>query len=356
MSLETRIGRGKRLLVGASLTVAALGWGFRYFLLTDALAPPVRTLSGHIQRDVIRIAGQERSYLYYVPAILKERPFLLLALHGARGTGRRIRIQTAYEFDQLADRDSAIIVYPDGVKGYWNDCRRALAERRTVGHAVDDIAFLRALIDRFRTDFDVAAVFVMGFSNGGEMAYRLALEQPDAVAGIAAVAANLPTPDNSVCALPGRPVPALIVAGTEDPINPYDGGASGWFGLGNGGPVQSAMATAAYFSRLAGYDRELPTHDEVGREGDQPAWVERTTWQRRGAPEVALYTIHGGGHTIPQSRYRFRRILGRTVTSIDCMQEVWDFFRRAYRASGPPDAMVPNARLLPPRAQGGFRP
>ena len=324
--------RRATVFVGVWLTVAGLGWSFRYFLLTDSPPQSIPALSAPIQHDVIRIAGHERSYLYYVPARLNEPPVLLLALHGARGTGRRMRIQTAYEFDQLADNDNAIVIYPDGVNGHWNDCRRALAERQPVGQAVDDVAFLRALIDRFRTDFAAAAVFVMGFSNGGEMAYRLALEQPDAIAGIATVAANLPTVDNSVCVLPGRPVAALLVAGTEDPINPYAGGASGWFGLGKGGPVQSAMATAAYFSRVAGYDVTLPTSDEVGREHDRPTWVERTTWQRQGSPEVVLYTIHGGGHTIPQSRYRFRRILGRTVTSIDCMREMWSFFRRAYPA------------------------
>lgn len=328
-----RIRRGAAALVAVSLTAAALSWGFWYVMLTEAPPPPLPALSARVQHGTIRIAGHERSYLFYVPARLNEGPLLLLALHGARGTGRRMRVQTAYEFDQLADRDNGIVVYPDGANGYWNDCRRALAERHPVGHSVDDVAFLRALIDRFRADFAVSAVFVTGFSNGGEMAYRLAFEQPDAIAGIAAVAANLPTADNSVCVLPARPMAALIVAGTEDPINPYAGGASGWFGLGKGGPVQSAMASAAYFSRVSGYGTASPTTDEVGREGNGPVWVERTRWQRRGAPEVVLYTIHGGGHTIPQSHYRFRRILGRTVTTIDCMHEMWGFFRRASQSN-----------------------
>ncbi len=58
-------------------------------------------------------------------------------------------------------------------------------------------------------------------------------------------------------------------------------------------------------------------------------WIERMTSRAAIAPEVSVYTIHGGGHTIPQAKYRLRRILGPTATDIDCMQEIWAFFTKA---------------------------
>ncbi len=57
--------------------------------------------------------------------------------------------------------------------------------------------FMRALIARmmFEHAIDQKRVYVFGYSNGGHMAFRLAMEAPAEIAAIASVAANLPTPD-----------------------------------------------------------------------------------------------------------------------------------------------------------------
>lgn len=56
------------------------------------------------------------------------------------------------------------------------------------------------------------------------MALRLALAAPGAFDGCAAIAANVPVPDSTVC--PQQPVPlrSVLVKGTRDPINPHDRG------------------------------------------------------------------------------------------------------------------------------------
>ena len=51
-------------------------------------------------------------------------------------------------------------------------------------------------------------------------------------------------------------------------------------------------------------------------------WVDRATWARTGAPEVTVYSIHNGGHTIPQAKYRTRWILGLTARDIDGMEQI----------------------------------
>ena len=48
-----------------------------------------------------------------------------------------------------------------------------------------------------------------------------------------------------------------------------------------------------------------------------PTAVESLTWTRHAQPWVRLYTVRGGGHVVPQPRYRFARLLGRTTGDLD---------------------------------------
>jgi len=91
---------------------------------------------------------------------------------------------------------------------------------------IDDMGFIRALITRMAQEhgIDPRHVFVLGYSNGGEIAFRLAVETPDEVAAVAALGASLPTPDASSCAQQGRTARVMLANGTLDPINPYEGG------------------------------------------------------------------------------------------------------------------------------------
>jgi predicted esterase len=67
---------------------------------------------------------------------------------------------------------------------------------------------------------DTKHVFVLGYSNGGQMAFRLAIETPDEVAAVAALGASLPTPDGSSCAQRGRTARVMLANGTLDPHQP----------------------------------------------------------------------------------------------------------------------------------------
>jgi polyhydroxybutyrate depolymerase len=73
--------------------------------------------------------------------------------------------------------------------------------------------------------------------------------------------ADLPTPDNSTCSQDSRTPPIMIVAGTDDPISPYNGGGISIFGFQNKGTVVSARATAEAFARRNGID--TPPSEEM---------------------------------------------------------------------------------------------
>jgi polyhydroxybutyrate depolymerase len=317
--------RARRVLawVGAGL---ALLLGLAVYLLY-APAPPEPKLSARPSKHVLQIGGRQRPYLLYTPADLAPSPPLLVVFHGSMGNPAGIRVATGYGLERLADRHGFILAYPQGHDGHWNDCRKAAdyAARRL---GIDDVGFFEALVDRLRRErgVDPARVFVAGLSNGGHFAFRLALERPERIAGAAVFAASLPTPDNNDCRPLGPPPPLLLVNGTSDPINPFQGGTVTLFGFGNRGSVLSARDTARHF---AGPQAGAPVTDRLSpRARGDGTWAERSVWRSPGRSEVALLAIHGGGHIVPQPAHRPPRLLGRATSAIDGPEEAWAFFRR----------------------------
>jgi len=301
---------------------------YGYYLYTPAPAQP--PLSATLQQGKITVGERQRDYAYYIPARRPAKAPLLFVLHGSLQGIEDIRRYSAYEFERLADEQGFIVVYPQGFERNWNDCRRRADYPARVQN-VDDVGLIAALIRRFASDHgaDARRAFLAGYSNGGHLGLRIALEQPQLLAGIAAFAANLPTDDNLDCTFSGQPVPVLLMNGTRDPINPYHGGVVTLFGVGNRGTVRSADESANYFAELAGYSRGAGLGSTPWQSPDDPAQhVRLVQWQEAGRPEVALYSLIGGGHLLPQAGFRAPRLLGPTLSGFDGPRAIWDFFAR----------------------------
>ena len=317
-----------RILTNAPALLAA-------FLLAGCVVPgsaPLARrpqLSAAIQHGVIRVDSLDRTFLAYVPRSLATNAPIVFVLHGATQTAQMMRASTGYEFERLADQHGFLVVYPNGYAKHWNDCRKQASYSARI-HAVDDEGFLLALIEQFHSThgIDRTRVFAMGYSNGGHMVYRLALELPERITAIAAVSANLPTDDNCDCEKSGRPVPVIIMNGTRDPINPYHGGSVTLFGFANRGAVLSARQSAEYFVHL----NELDAQPEVSRlpaEGSSnSSSVEMCDWRAAGKPEVVLVSIKGGGHVVPQPIYRAPVLFGKTIRTLNGPEVIWNFFAR----------------------------
>ena len=151
------------------------------------------------------------------------------------------------------------------------------------------------------------------------------LERPDLVAGVAAVSSNLPTPNNMDCAAKNVPTPVMTINGTADPVALYNGGQRPG---GTNGPSMSTDETMAYFTKLNGQDG-LPEVTRLPhvKESD-PTSVERSAWMQPGKPPVVLYTIHGGGHVVPQPHYRYPRNVGRMTEDLNAPDVIWEFFSK----------------------------
>jgi polyhydroxybutyrate depolymerase len=282
------------------LSVAAL-----YFLY--APLPKLPVLTAVAEPKILKAGNHERTYLSYVPEKRQARPALVIALHGTGMNAVKMRQWTGYEFDRLADQQGFIVAYPDGYKGNWNDCRKdsPFAAKSENINDVDFVSELAALYE-MEHQVDPDKVFVFGFSNGGQMAFRLATEKPQIFNAIAAAGANLPTAETFICKADGLTSRILLFAGTNDPISPYNGGVVSLFGVKRVGTAVSAQDTALHFAQRNDLNSREPVKENIA---DQ---VSRQTWKRNGADTVSLVSLAHGGHVIPQPFYRFPRIMGKT--------------------------------------------
>jgi poly(3-hydroxybutyrate) depolymerase len=153
---------------------------------------------------------------------------LLFVLHGFGGTASFIKSYSRVEDElQRLGNVNAVVVYPNGsgaeagLPQSWNAgncCPFAIYE------PVDDVAFFDALITKLGKQYNIdpQRVWVLGHSNGGMMAYRLACELSDKVSAIGVAAGALMV---DTCT-PTRPVSALHVHGEADLVVPLAGGVT----------------------------------------------------------------------------------------------------------------------------------
>ncbi len=302
------------IAVAVCLWLVAVGVWFFYAPMPPAAAEPADSRS-------LMLGGHVRSFALVRPPGLQPGAPVLLVLHGSLMNGPQMRSMLGTGFERLARAQGAVVVYPTGIEGHFNDGRlNASYSARTL--EIDDVGFVRAIVATLAAELhiDRQRVYAFGYSNGGHMAMRLATEAPDLVAGILVANANVPTPDNMGWKLsPGGTIPPVVmIEGTQDPINPYAGGRVTIFGFGDRGTVLSAPDSARWFARRAGLAAEPvadTTQPLAGLDVQQQDW---------GTPSrVRLVTLHGAGHTVAQPDYRFPRFLGATVLDDRILQAAW---------------------------------
>lgn len=272
--------------------------------------------------------GRERTYALYTPPHPTDSMPLLIALHGGGGRGSGMIHITYGGFNRLAEQESFVVAYPDGVDKRWND-GRGLREWRAHRENVDDVGFIAALIERLCAEqpIDRRRVYVTGISNGGMMAYRLACELSERIAAIAPVAAALPVHLSS-CA-PAHAMPVILLNGTDDPLIPYGGGQIRAAGK-TLGPVLSADDTVGFWLTRNGCGASPTSTGVIDVDPSDGLRVRRTLYGGcdQGA-EVAFYSVEGGGHTWPGGLQYFpQAVIGPTSNDVDACQVIWDFCKR----------------------------
>jgi polyhydroxybutyrate depolymerase len=322
MRLSKKLG----LMFAVVVIIAAAA--IRYLFVVPGIEPPL--LKGSVQHRALSFDGLDRSFSYYLPAKIRPGAPVVIVLHGSRGTGEGIQQATAYAFDLLADQHGFIAVYPDAFEKHWNDCR-AVGDFAAKQLNVDDVGFIRNMLAILQNQhgIDLHRVFSVGLSGGGQMSFRLTMQTPELIRGAVAIGANMPAPDNLACKPAGKAVAVMVINGTDDPVNPFDGGEVAWLGrFGRRGMVKSSRESAEYWAGLAGYADSTFQHRYPDRVPEDGSVATRIVWSGQGRPEVSLITIHGGGHTIPHPDKPFPRFLGPTNRDFSAADEIWRFFQR----------------------------
>ncbi len=222
-----------------------------------------------MNRFVSQHNGLEREYFVFLPSTYdgQARHPVALFMHGYGGTATGTEAEVTQGLNRYAEKFGYVMVYPQST---WFMAGTQSAERWEVtswnhvsdgfdsgpdgpicsvdaetfpcppecgscgncgwSSCYDDIGFLRALVSQIVTDFsiDQREIFVSGFSNGAQMANRIACEASDLFAGVALVGGTL---ERGFQCTPQRRLPLLQINGGRDTVIPHDGSvsASGYF-------------------------------------------------------------------------------------------------------------------------------
>jgi polyhydroxybutyrate depolymerase len=307
--------------------------------LADASAPqyPSFTLS------TFSVDGRDVDA--YVPDCAHAKSPIILSLH-AWATSRSLMAQVD-RLPAYAAEDCAVIVYPQGkvrgklfgIAGFsWNAggcCPNANTAK------VPDADFLGDVItetaQKFKVNEDL--VFVVGLSNGGMMANRLACANQKVKAFVAVSGPLMNGTGSATEFFPcPRSVPTLHFHGTEDGVVPYDGCTKN--SPGEAGLACRAMAALGGFpplpwptvpSTIASWRaRNSIPADAQGSITFKNGTTSCTSWGSN-ANNVSFCTVGGEGHAWPNphSSNAACVIPGMHCSrDIDASREAMAFFRR----------------------------
>lgn len=328
-----------------------------------ALLFATQTLWGQETKESVTVDDVNREFMVRLPRgydAQQHYPVVLL-LHGMNQDTDDIERLT--RFDELADKDSVIVVYPAALHGRWNvgvhpEMRRPMmgpGPRRRWGYPgggypggppgggggyppggqrpnrepeeqhrqgpPDDIAFFNQMLDQIGSKFsaDSSRIYAVGLSQGGFMSLRLGCALSDRIAAVAAVGSAMPK--TMVC-VPTRPVSVLMINGTSDPVVPYGGGREHNLDL----QTLSAEDSAKAWAKID-HCAEKAEHSKLPAQGKGGMETKVDTYQGcQDNSQVALYSVKGAGNTWPSGeQYEAENAIGKTSSDLDADQVIWRF-------------------------------
>ncbi|MDN3656652.1 PHB depolymerase family esterase [Ferruginibacter paludis] len=263
-------------------------------------------------KDSVLIEGHYRTFTFHQPEADLKGGSLLFLMHGSGGNSGDIISKTG-QLEAIAGKDKLLVVYPEGYQHFWNECRKystATANKENI----NEEAFFKAMIGYFVKKYGISKenIFAAGFSGGGHMSYKLAMTMPDQIKAITAIVANMPDSASCDCTLANKALPVMIINGTDDKTNPYNGGEM-FVNNSSFGVVRSSENSFAYWASLAGYRGEpvktlLPDTDTTDHKT-----IESYSYKASNKPRVTLLKVVGGHHDYPGD--------------IDVYLYAWEFFK-----------------------------
>jgi polyhydroxybutyrate depolymerase len=258
-------------------------------------ATPAPTLQPNEITRTVTVDGVERSYLLHIPpGVDAIHPLpVVFAFHGAGEQPATMQLATG--FNEIADNNHFVLVYPEGLGNTWNGgkcCGYAVTNN------IDDEAFVREVLSDLGAIVSInpKRIYATGFSNGGILSYRLACDMSDVFAAIAPVAGTL---TYSPCA-PQQPVSILHVQGMADRTVPFEGG-----GTLNFPPLEQVIATWVDLNSCPSSATVDKPIEKITRSAYTPC---------KAGTAIEIYAVESGGHSWV-SKYIY-----------PLSETIWDFF------------------------------
>ncbi len=283
---------------------------------------------GSDRDETVSVDGKDRSYTLHLPPGVEGSGMraLVFNFHGSHGSADQQAELSG--FDDYADRNGFVVVYPEGVDKTWNDGRgTTLAAQK----GVDDVKFARMIYDQVRASIpiDPKRVYATGLSSGAILSARLACDMSDLFAAVGMVAGSMATRYRPMCR-PVSPVSVVSIVGDADELVPMQGGEEGWKNReGEGGALDSQADLVKFWARQDAC-KATPAITRLPSAKQDGTAVTKTEYGGcKDGSAVVLYTIAGGGHAWPPKEFRsflLNRMAGKSSANIDATDVVWTFF------------------------------
>lgn len=253
----------------------------------------------------LSVDNLDREYKVHLPKGYKEKDKypLVIVLHGLGDSPALVELNSG--FSKKANQEKFIALYPKGTgkKLSWNAkfcCGDALKNK------VNDVKFVDSIIRKVEKDYpvDTSQIFIVGFSNGGMMAYRLAVELPY-VKAMGIIAGTIGSNKNKIDS-PQKETAAILVQGEKDKTVPLAGG--GEFSFLS--PEQSIKVLTG-----EAYNKTEKKTDDFSK----------ITYAKAGKPDVVLYVVKDRGHIWFGGLQDY--ILNRKRPKVFATDLIWDFFK-----------------------------
>lgn len=268
-----------------------------------------------MQTGSFEFEGRTRNYEVYLPQNFQSNMPVVISLHGYTETIQWYKNYTLLH--EFADTSGFITVYPAAIGNSWNSGLIAPGWPY-IDTTVNDVGFISALIDTLKVhyDIDLSRVYCCGYSLGGEMTYRLAIELGYRFAAVASVTGLINDVTGNL-GDPIRPIPILHIHGTEDTYETWNGDNKN---------LWTVPETIGFW--LEKNDCALPA-DTVSLPDLDPndgSTVEKISYNNCSEnSSFIFYKIQGGGHHWPDAAYNWGA--GNLNRDINANVEIWNFFQ-----------------------------
>ncbi len=235
------------------------------------------------QIQTIEWQGMQRQYLVKTPENYESLPVLFF-LHGL---GDNINhVNSEHNFQQVANRFNWMVVIPQAI----NEGNGTMWNAALMNSTIDDSGFLMALLDSLAVQYPVNqdSVFFTGFSMGGFMSHRMAIEHGDRINAAAPVSGLITYAMANQT--PVAPVRLLHIHGTSDNVV-GDNGYSQYFGSNLGLGVDAILN---YWRNANGCTNEPIIDSLPDTHNDGLRFVQ---YVYPGAKELRFLKVIGGTHS-----------------------------------------------------------